>query len=259
MKKPLIVVFAHHKGGVGKSTIAIHLAVALMYHGVSVKILDTDIQKTSYHFFNNRHKNAIQPRLFKYYHLMGSAKDSREEAYKEDRKKLLNHIIRGKNDVIIIDTPGSIHNYTIEAIHRAHVLITPMNPSMFDVDALLTLDKQSIKYGNFSDIVLKARVNSNSFFKWLLIVNRHTHLRQNNSTHITKILPHIADYLRAQVINAIYDRVIFKELSGCTTIHDIIHNNEIFKLTNSNLCAYKSIEKLTDTILSIKKQWLATY
>ena len=50
-----IIVFGNEKGGSGKSTTAIHVAIALCYQGKSVGIIDLDIrQKSMSRFLENR-------------------------------------------------------------------------------------------------------------------------------------------------------------------------------------------------------------
>src|SRR5713226_5228553 len=47
---PVNIVFANTKGGVGKSTLAVHLAVWLHDQGTKVALLDTDKQRSSSHW-----------------------------------------------------------------------------------------------------------------------------------------------------------------------------------------------------------------
>ena len=49
------IVFANEKGGTGKSTTAVHVAVALSYMGAHVTMLDLDPrQRTSHRYMENR-------------------------------------------------------------------------------------------------------------------------------------------------------------------------------------------------------------
>ena len=52
---PHRIVFANEKGGTGKSTTAVHVAVALAYRGAKVAAIDLDPrQRTLYRYFENR-------------------------------------------------------------------------------------------------------------------------------------------------------------------------------------------------------------
>src|SRR6516165_5157420 len=55
MSQASVIVVGNEKGGAGKSTIAIHTAVALLHAGAKVAVLDLDLrQQTMGHFFANR-------------------------------------------------------------------------------------------------------------------------------------------------------------------------------------------------------------
>ncbi len=52
---PHRIVFANEKGGTGKSTTAVHVAIALAYQGARVAALDLDPrQRTMFRYFENR-------------------------------------------------------------------------------------------------------------------------------------------------------------------------------------------------------------
>ena len=55
MSQASVIVIGNEKGGAGKSTIAIHIAVALLHGGAKVAVLDLDLRQQSMgHFFANR-------------------------------------------------------------------------------------------------------------------------------------------------------------------------------------------------------------
>ena len=55
MSQARVIVVGNEKGGAGKSTIAIHLATALMHGGGKVAVVDLDIRQQSLtHFFRSR-------------------------------------------------------------------------------------------------------------------------------------------------------------------------------------------------------------
>ena len=52
---PRVIVVANEKGGSGKSTVAIHIAVALMKSGASVATIDLDSSQSTFtHYIVNR-------------------------------------------------------------------------------------------------------------------------------------------------------------------------------------------------------------
>ena len=55
MAETRVIVVGNEKGGAGKSTIAVHLATALLYGGAKIALLDLDLRQcTSMRFFENR-------------------------------------------------------------------------------------------------------------------------------------------------------------------------------------------------------------
>ena len=55
LSRPQVIVVGNEKGGAGKSTIAIHIAVALLHADAKVAMLDLDLrQQSTSHFFANR-------------------------------------------------------------------------------------------------------------------------------------------------------------------------------------------------------------
>jgi cellulose biosynthesis protein BcsQ len=55
MPVPHRIVFANEKGGTGKSTTAVHVAIALAYQGAKVAAVDLDPrQRTLFRYFENR-------------------------------------------------------------------------------------------------------------------------------------------------------------------------------------------------------------
>jgi len=63
-KRARVIVIGNEKGGSGKSTVAIHLAIALMKSGQNVASLDLDSRQKSFtHYIENRHAWAQQSGL----------------------------------------------------------------------------------------------------------------------------------------------------------------------------------------------------
>ncbi len=109
-----VVVLGNEKGGSGKSTTAMHLAVALLKSGSRVGTIDLDSrQRTLTHYIENRRewleKNDIPLEMPEHFSIERSLQDSvslNEEreftAFAEAVREL-----EGNVDVIIIDTPGT--------------------------------------------------------------------------------------------------------------------------------------------------------
>src|SRR5579864_5921069 len=62
-RPPRVIVFGNEKGGTGKSTLAMHLAVALMNRGLRVATLDLDSeQRTLSRYIANRRRYRSRTR-----------------------------------------------------------------------------------------------------------------------------------------------------------------------------------------------------
>jgi chromosome partitioning protein len=59
----MILLVAAQKGGVGKSTLVVNIAVQLAMTGVDVAIVDTDTQGTCVQFIDRRDEAKIEPRI----------------------------------------------------------------------------------------------------------------------------------------------------------------------------------------------------
>src|ERR1700674_3692307 len=61
IRGPHVVVIGNHKGGTGKSTVAMHIVIALLKAGKSVATFDLDLeQQTLTRYIRNRHDFARQ-------------------------------------------------------------------------------------------------------------------------------------------------------------------------------------------------------
>ena len=121
MSQPHFIVFANEKGGTGKSTTAVHTAVALAAMGHKVAALDLDSrQRTMTRYFENR--DATMRRLntrlphARYAVLEGQTVEGLDLALRE--------LCEGV-DVIVIDTPGRDDPLARAAILKADTLVTP--------------------------------------------------------------------------------------------------------------------------------------
>ncbi len=135
-----VIVVANEKGGSGKSTVAMHVAVALLKRGLRVATIDLDSrQKTFTHYIENRCAWAERAArdLESPDHLCLDTQDEVTSA-----EVLSNTIDRlGQNhDFVVIDTPGYDSPMMRLAHSMADVLITPLNDSFVDLDVLGSLD-----------------------------------------------------------------------------------------------------------------------
>ena len=141
MGQPHFIVFANEKGGTGKSTTAVHAAVALAASGHRVGALDLDQrQRTMTRYLDNR--TATIKRLD-----VALPQPAYEVLEQQDDSGLAAALDRlsADADVIVIDTPGRDDPIARAAILRADTLVTPMNDSFVDLDLIGQVDPDTFK------------------------------------------------------------------------------------------------------------------
>jgi chromosome partitioning protein len=128
----ICILFGGEKGGTGKSTLSINMAIMSALMGHEVLFIDTDKQRTASQFFERRHEKEIDPPVF-CIHLTGGQlhKDIRTHAK--------------KYEIVIIDAGGQDSQELRSAMICPDVskFYAPLQPSEFDLNTLVTLDQLS--------------------------------------------------------------------------------------------------------------------
>jgi chromosome partitioning protein len=115
----MIVALLNQKGGVGKTTLALHLAGAWARMGCRVTVIDADPQGSALDWSEQRAKEG-GPRLFG---VLGLARDTLHREAPE--------IARGV-DHVVIDGPPRIAGLMRSALLAADLVLVPAQPSPFD-------------------------------------------------------------------------------------------------------------------------------
>jgi chromosome partitioning protein len=110
------IVFANTKGGVGKSTLAVHLAVWLHDQGAKVALLDTDKQRSSSQWIAEAEplvtvRTAATP----------------EECLCEVRE------LSSVHDFVVGDGPGGLDDVSRTLLLLADLALLPITPSILDL------------------------------------------------------------------------------------------------------------------------------
>jgi chromosome partitioning protein len=135
------IVFANEKGGTGKSTTAIHVAIALAYQGARVAVVDLDQrQRTLYRYLENRAETERKRGIA----LPGARFAVFDGPDTGDLDALCDEIADGQ-DFLIIDTPGRDDPFARHAATGADTLVTPMNDSFVDFDLIGQVDAETFK------------------------------------------------------------------------------------------------------------------
>ncbi|MDD8024086.1 MAG: ParA family protein [Paracoccaceae bacterium] len=116
----LVITVAQQKGGAGKTTLAVNLAVAFLRQGRSVALLDTDPQGSLGRWFMTRRERLGEAGL------EFSTSSAWGVSYEcEKLKKLV--------DVVIIDTPPKVDSDLRPALREADVILVPVAASHVDL------------------------------------------------------------------------------------------------------------------------------
>lgn len=221
-----IITVGNEKGGSGKSTTALHLAVYLLHQGYRVATIDVDSrQQTLTRYVRNRRTTVDttghQVPMPKHVHLPTAWGDSIRENQRAELdifNKALDSL-RGETDFIVIDTPGFDGNLARLAHGFADTLVTPINDSMIDLDVLAKVDPVSgepIETSPYSRNVQRARserlTRDGKAIDWVLVRNRISNLGSRNASQVQNTVDRLAERLGCRVADGIAERVIFRSL-----------------------------------------------
>lgn len=145
----MIITIANSKGGVGKSTIAVHLAAWLHKHGHRVTLADCDTQQSSSEWIREAAPEVHTIRL-------------------DNPNEILNElpILAQETDYVIADGPGSQTETSRALLLRADLGIVPCKASMLEVRALskateVLRQAQDIRDGSPKAVIILSMVGKN--------------------------------------------------------------------------------------------------
>ena len=116
-----VITISQQKGGTGKTTLAVHLAMAFIkYHNLKVAIIDTDPQGSLGKWFMIRAEKKVSNEnlTFKTASLWGAQYESKT--------------LKNDHDIVIIDTPPKIESDARPSIEAADLVLIPMAASHVD-------------------------------------------------------------------------------------------------------------------------------
>lgn len=259
-KKAHVIVISNEKGGTGKSTISMHLAIKLLQEGFSVAAIDMDGRQGTFshyianrqHFCNKCEVDLPMPKLVRI-------------APVEDYNQITKHLeetdqqitgLLSSFDAIIIDTPGN-KNYLFEKAHLyADTLITPISDSLIDLNVLSEIDglkPESKQAGHYAQYIWEVKkqlaAKGKPMLNWIVVANKISSLNSRNKNQVFEHLQNLSKTYGFRVSPSIKDRVIYKELflQGLTVL-DMNHEALKCKLSISHIAAKREIRDLAEFI-----------
>ena len=222
-----IIVVGNEKGGSGKSTTAMHLAIGLLRSGYRVSTVDVDgRQGTLSRYVANR--ETFNRKLDRDYptpthhkaggHAVYGMNDA-EMVAEIERLELLIEGAAFESDIVIIDTPGAANRLSFTAHGYADTLITPMNDSFIDLDVIAHLDGQGVNIkgpSHYAEAIWEAKKvkaqRDGGVIDWVVMRNRLSTLDAFNKREMEQALSELSRRLGFRMLPGFSERVIFREL-----------------------------------------------
>jgi chromosome partitioning protein len=215
-KAPHVIVVGNEKGGSGKTTIAMHVAVGLLKDGQRVS--GQIIEELSSKYPSIAALRALKVRGWK------RTRPRRLAAFEAAVSNFDQSL-----DFLVIDTPAN-DNYLMRLAHLvADTLLTPLNDSFLDFGTLASIDPvthEVTERGHYAGMVCEAgrqrRLFDRSHISWLVIRNRLS-----------------LDRLGDRSLDKLAMSLVFRPLDGCA---DRIVYRQLFR---SGLTAFDSLDEAT--------------
>jgi chromosome partitioning protein len=221
---PRIIVVGNHKGGSGKSTLAMNMIVALLKEGYRVASFDLDLtQQTLTHYIENREESARQRRVkLEVPSHCGIAAVGANGVPLSDEAKVQTFVqmlwvFQGSHDVIVIDTPGGDHHLSLLAHGMADILLTPINDSFMDLDAIMKIGpSKGFVPSSYTQAVATARQGRSSVSQqpidWIVIRNRLLPASPNEPQPVAEVLEREAARIGYRTAPGLSERWVFRAL-----------------------------------------------
>jgi len=263
MSATRVIVVANEKGGSGKSTVAMHIAIALIKSGERVATIDLDTRQKSFtHYIENRRawaKHVARDLEIPDHFCFGQVNYPTVEDEAAGCKALTDAVdaLGRTYGVIVIDTPGH-DSYLMRVAHSlADTLITPLNDSFVDFDVLGTVDPETFGVtgtSHYSQMVQEARRQrelEQSSTDWIVLRNRLSMLGSRNKRLVGEGLTELSRTLNFRCVEGLTERVIFRELypRGLTAVDDVDEIALGARPTMSHVTARLEMQNLLSTML----------
>jgi chromosome partitioning protein len=258
-----IIVFGNEKGGSGKTTAAMHVAVSLARMGKRIAAIDLDSRQRSLtRQLENRaafkERSGVDIPIPDSHVVARSNLKSLDEGAAEEARKFADVLaeVETQNDFIVIDTPGSDTQLSRIGHAAADTLVTPMNDSFVDLDLLARTDPQTFEIKQpslYSDFVWDCRkrrlMARKPALDWVVMRNRISSTDTRNKRRMSGVLDKLAERISFRVAPGFGERIIFRELfpHGLTML-DLPQKALGIPLSMSHVAARQEVRELLQTL-----------
>lgn len=267
-KGPHIIVIGNEKGGVGKTTTAIHVILSLLYDGYKVSSIDIDSRQRSIsHYLENRRNHIVNNKVnlpFPSHFIINRSKlDSSEEAQLDEEQRFLDCLEKAsaQSDYIIIDAPGNDTFMSRLAHSYANTIITPINDSFVDLNVLARINEETLRverHGVYSEMVWEAKIHhakrNQGEIDWVIVRNRLTNIDAMNKRRVAGALDNLSRRVGCRIAKGLGERVIYRELylQGLSLL-DVLNEKSGVQPKVSHIAARQELRELM-TFLKLGKR-----
>ena len=245
-----VIVCGNEKGGAGKSTVAMHLIVALLKMGRRVGAIDLDLrQRTLSRYVENRvqwcaqHGQALpMPQIAD---VRGSIARDLDLAETQEAALFASAVKRLSEtcQYIVVDAPGADSFLSREAHAVADTLITPMNDSFVDFDLLGDIDPvthEVVRPSFYAELIWESRKRKAQLARrpidWVVMRNRVApgKIEARNKIRMGDALHALSGRVGFRLAPGMSERVVFRELfpQGLTLLDSAAGGRDDLKMAH---------------------------
>jgi chromosome partitioning protein len=255
-----VIVLGNEKGGVGKSTIAMHVAIALSNLGQRVATIDLDLrQKSLTHYVENRCQWARHCRVElatpTHFCVPRGCTQNLEDNEAIEFTGFVDALtsVEDSHDFIVIDTAGSDGHLTRLAHSMANTLITPINDSFIDFDVLASVDPAGYAItgeSHYAHLVREARqqrrLADGIQLDWLVVRNRVSTLDGRTNERVLAGLEELGQRVGFRSGEGLAERLVYREFfpRGLTVVDEVAESTHGVSPNMSHAAARAELMRL---------------
>jgi chromosome partitioning protein len=256
-----VIVVGNEKGGAGKSTVAMHLSIALLRMGRRVGLMDLDVrQRTLTRYIENRRMtaqaNAASLPMPQLAEVRASHLNDRRAADAEEASLFAYALgsLSQRCDFVVIDAPGADTQLSRLAHASADTLVTPLNDSFIDFDLLGDIgpgDTPVVRPSIYSEMVWESRKRRAQERKrpidWVVMRNRTStsRIEAKNKQRVADALSKLSSRIGFRVVPGLSERVVYRELfpQGLTLL-DMMASGDSVGMNMGRLAARQELRDI---------------